>query len=99
MRRIRDPPWCAVGGKDNQPFQEFIMSALKITIHSTGIGTCCLTGKEVDGLTVSFDDGTARESFLSWKGFKQICTMKLPSSSAKSAVPFAAAVSGVPAPK
>jgi len=48
----------------------------KITIHHTGIGSCALTGKETDGLTVSFEDGTIRESFLSWKAFRQLLNLK-----------------------
>ena len=47
--------------------------SVKMTIHSTGTGTCSLTGKEAsDGLTVSFEDGTVRESFLSWRAFQQL---------------------------
>ena len=34
------------------------MSAIKITIHSTGSGCCSLTNKETDGLSVTFEDGT-----------------------------------------
>jgi len=49
---------------------------VKLTIHSSGSGTCLLTGKETDGLTVSFDDGTLKESFLSWKGFRQLLGLK-----------------------
>lgn len=49
---------------------------MKVTIHATGGGTCSLTGKEGDGLTVSFDDGTLCESFLSWKAFRQLLGMK-----------------------
>ena len=46
------------------------MSTIKVTIRSTGTGTCALTGKEAaDGLVVSFEDGTLRESHLSWKAF------------------------------
>ena len=53
------------------------MSQLKVTIHSTGSGVCSLTGKnESDGLTVSFEDGTVREAFLSWKGFRQLLSLK-----------------------
>lgn len=48
----------------------------KITIHSTGIGSCALTGKETDGLTVTFDDGTIKEAFLSWKAFRQLLNLK-----------------------
>ena len=53
------------------------MSATKVTIHGTGLGTCTLTGKsDVDGLTVSFDDGTVKEAFLSWKSFRQLLSLK-----------------------
>lgn len=52
------------------------MTAVKLTIHGTGTGTCSLTGKDGDGLTVTFDDGTLAESFLSWKGFQQLLGMK-----------------------
>ena len=50
--------------------------ATKLTIHHTGSGKCSLTGKETDGLTVTFDDGTLTEKFLGWKGFQQILAMK-----------------------
>jgi hypothetical protein len=52
------------------------MSAIKVTIHSTGVGMCALTQKEGDGLAVSMDDGTVREQFLSWKAFRQLLAMK-----------------------
>lgn len=48
----------------------------KITIHSTGIGSCALTGKEADGLTVTFEDGTIKDAFLSWKAFRQLLNLK-----------------------
>ena len=48
----------------------------KLLIHSTGAGMCSLTGKETDGLTVSFEDGTVKEAFLSWRGFKQLLGLK-----------------------
>jgi len=48
----------------------------KITIHTTGIGCCALTGREADGLTVTFDDGTIKEAFLSWKAFRQLLNLK-----------------------
>ena len=50
---------------------------VKLTIHGTGAGTCLLTGKEeADGLTVTFDDGTVKEAFLSWKSFRQLLSLK-----------------------
>jgi hypothetical protein len=48
----------------------------KLTIHSTGIGPCALTGKETDGLTVTFEDGTIKDAFLSWKAFRQLLNLK-----------------------
>ena len=51
--------------------------ALTVTIHSTGSGLCSLTGKDgTDGLTVTFEDGTVKESFLSWRGFRQLLALK-----------------------
>jgi hypothetical protein len=53
------------------------MSATKVTIHGAGLGTCTLTGKsDVDGLTVTFEDGTVKEAFLSWKSFRQLLSLK-----------------------
>ena len=50
---------------------------IRVTVHGTGNAPCSLTGKDSDGLTVSFDDGTICESFLSWKSFRQLLAMKL----------------------
>jgi hypothetical protein len=33
-------------------------------------------GKEGDGLTVTFEDGTVQQAFLSWKGLRQLLAMK-----------------------
>lgn len=53
------------------------MTAIQVSIHGVGMGTCVLTGKDgADGLTVTFEDGTANQSFLSWKAFRQILAMK-----------------------
>ena len=50
---------------------------IKLTIHGTGAGTCLLTGKEsTDGLTVTFEDGTVKESYLSWRAFRQLLGLK-----------------------
>ena len=48
----------------------------KLTIHSTGIGSCALTGKVTDGLSVTFEDGTIKDAFLSWKAFRQLLNLK-----------------------
>lgn len=50
---------------------------LEVTIHAVGVGTCSLTNKECDGLTVSFGDGTLDGGFLSQKAFMQLIHMKL----------------------
>lgn len=52
------------------------MVPIKVTIHRVGSGHCSLTGKDGDGLSVSFDDGTVKEAFLSWRGFRQLLCMK-----------------------
>jgi hypothetical protein len=49
---------------------------LDLTIHKTGMGQCALSGKETDGVTVTFKDGTTKETFLSWKAFRQMLEMK-----------------------
>lgn len=59
----------------------------KITIHSTGIGSCALTGKEADGLTVTFDDGTIKDAFLSWKAFRQLLNLKTGQANSSNAKP------------
>jgi hypothetical protein len=51
---------------------------VRLTVHGTGSGVCLLTGKECDGLAVTFEDGTVRQGFLSWKSFRQLCAMKCP---------------------
>ena len=50
---------------------------LNVTIHHAGSGLCSLTGKEGDGLTVSFEDGTVKNQFLTYKAFRQLLAMKL----------------------
>jgi hypothetical protein len=52
------------------------MSA-KVTIHSCGSGVCSLSGKEGEGMTVTFEDGTLREGFLSHRAFQQLIKMKV----------------------
>lgn len=50
---------------------------LNVKIHYLGSGLCSLTTKEGEGLCVTFEDGTIRESFLSWKAFRQILSLKM----------------------
>ncbi|GEM_PF-2562486 len=61
------------------------MTPIKVTIHLAGNGTCSLSGKEGDGLTVTFDDGTVAEQHLSWKSFRQLVAMKTARNSIKAA--------------
>ena len=50
------------------------MTPIRVTISQTGTGTCALTGREGDGLTVAFDGEPP--IFLSWKALRQLVTMK-----------------------
>lgn len=50
---------------------------IELTIHGTGQGLCSLSGKDGEGLTVTFKDGTLREGFLSHRAFLQLVKMKL----------------------
>jgi hypothetical protein len=52
------------------------MNPIELTIHGTGTGTCSLTGKDGEGVTVTFKDGTTREAFLTTKAFVQLLRMK-----------------------
>lgn len=61
--------------------------SIDITIHGTGTGQCSLSGKEGEGLVVSFKDGTLREGFLSHKAFLQLVKMKFSQAGKPSAVP------------
>lgn len=70
--------------------------AIELTIHGTGTGTCCLSGKEGEGLTVSFGDGTVKEAFLSTKAFHQLVKMKCGGAKKPAAVSTAQPVNGPP---
>lgn len=50
--------------------------SIELTIHCTGTGSCSLTGKEGEGMTVTFKDGTVNEAFLSQRAFMQLVRMK-----------------------
>ena len=50
------------------------MTPIRVTVQATGVGTCALTGKESDGLTVAFENEPP--TFLSWKALRQLVTMK-----------------------
>jgi hypothetical protein len=50
--------------------------SIDLTIHGTGIGQCSLSGKEGEGIVVTFKDGTLREGFLSYRAFQQLIKMK-----------------------
>ena len=75
------------------------MSAIEVTIHEVGSGPCSLTGKEGDGLRVTFGDGTVTNAFLSWKAFRQLLGLKVSQSPQtpkprKDAVPLAQPANG-----
>jgi hypothetical protein len=53
------------------------MKDIKLTIHGCDTDTCSLTGKDGEGFLLTFDDGTATESFLTLKGLFQLAKMKL----------------------
>ncbi|MCI0459843.1 MAG: hypothetical protein L0Z62_23075 [Gemmataceae bacterium] len=55
---------------------------IKITIHATSTGVCALSGREAEGLTVTFEDGTLQNTFLSWKSFRQLAALKFGQTSA-----------------
>ncbi len=65
---------------------------LNVTIHRAGSGLCSLTGKEGDGLTVSFEDGTVKNQFLTYKAFRQLLAMKLTPEKPEPSVPTAVMV-------
>lgn len=50
--------------------------SIELTIHGAGAGTCSLTGREGEGMTVTFKDGTVKEAFLSQRAFMQLVRMK-----------------------
>lgn len=66
--------------------------SVKVTVHSTGLGPCSLTGKECEGLSVSFENG--RQRFLSWKAFRQLLCMETAEQNGKptGAMPAAPAI-------
>jgi hypothetical protein len=74
------------------------VSVIDVTIHGVGKGPCSLSGKECEGLVVTFKDGTLKEGLLSHKAFLQLVKMKFaqggkPSGQPAPAVPAAAAKS------
>ncbi len=69
-------------------------SDVKVLIHGiTDNGACSLSGKDgVECINVTFDDGTVRESNLSFKAFQSLLRMKLTQKNGTTK-PTAAAVS------
>ena len=59
---------------------------LNVTIHHAGSGICSLTGKDGEGIAITFDDGTVKNQFLSWKAFRQLLAMKLTPAKAASRI-------------
>jgi len=48
---------------------------LMVKINGIGNGSCALSARDGDGLTVAFDND--QPLFLSWKSFKQLLTLRL----------------------
>lgn len=48
---------------------------LNITIHGIGMASCALTGRNEEGVQVTFEDRTVQNQFLSWKAFQQLLKM------------------------
>lgn len=67
---------------------------LNVTIHHAGSGLCSLTNKEGDGLTVTFEDGTVKNQFLTYKAFRQLLAMKLTPTKPESKLPLTAPANG-----
>ena len=67
---------------------------LNVTIHHAGSGTCSLTGKEADGIAITFEDGTVKNQFLSWKAFRQLLAMTSAREKPEPKVPLAVSVNG-----
>lgn len=62
---------------------------LNVTIHQAGSGLCSLTNRESEGICLSFDNGTVKNQFLSWKAFRQLLAMKLTAAKPEPKVPMA----------
>ena len=50
------------------------MNPIKLTVQSMGKGRCALTGREADGITLSFENEPT--CFLSWKALRQLLALK-----------------------
>lgn len=59
------------------------MNEIQVTIHKIGTVTCALSGKDGDGLIVSF--GEFKNASLSWKSFRQLAAMRCPKTETKEA--------------
>lgn len=70
---------------------------LNVTFHQAGSGLCSLTGKDSDGVSISFEDGTVTNQFLSWKAFRQLLAMKISHEKPSANIPLAMAVNGAEA--
>jgi hypothetical protein len=68
--------------------------SIELTTHGTGSGQCSLTGKEGEGLTVTFKDGTVKEAFLSTRAFMQLIRMKAGATEKPRSTPPAVPVNG-----
>lgn len=48
-----------------------------VEIIKTGKGKCSLSGKDCEGVYVSFKDGTLTNVFLSWNALKQLVRLRV----------------------
>ena len=62
-------------------------TGIQLTFQSAGRGTCSLTGRDCEGITVTFEDGTLSERFLSYKSLARLISLKLGPTPAKSRTP------------
>ena len=50
--------------------------SIEVTIHGVSDGVCSYSGKECEGITVTFADGTFTEVFVSTQTFFKFLKMK-----------------------
>lgn len=67
---------------------------LNVTIHHAGSATCSLTGKEGEGIAITFEDGTVKNQFLSWKAFRQLLAMKMSREKPEPKIPLTVPANG-----
>jgi hypothetical protein len=70
--------------------------SITLTVVSSGMGTCALTGKsDSDGLTVAFENEAP--CFVSWRAFRQLLSFKTAQTGKPDAKPHGQHATPVPA--